>query len=100
MAPGQIRVNIFGSEYTLRADSDENYVREVAQYLDDKMREIDRSQTLKSTTRVAILAALNVADELFQERLYRKKILDQLNEESKKLNQNLAEVLSEQGLAE
>jgi len=95
MSPGQIRVNIFGSDYTLRADSDENYVREVAQFIDEKMREIDRTQTLKSTTRVAILAALNVADELFQERLYRKKLFEQLNEESKKLNQNLKEALSE-----
>lgn len=95
MAPGQIRVNIFGSEYTLRADSENNYVEEIAQYVDEKMREIDRTQTLKSTTRVAILAALNVADELFQERLYRKKLLEQLDEESKKLNHNLTEALAE-----
>jgi cell division protein ZapA len=95
MAPGQIRVNIFGSEYTLRADSENNYVEEIAEYIDEKMREIDRTQTLKSTTRVAILAALNVADELFQERLYRKKLIEQLDEESKKLNQNLTDVLAE-----
>lgn len=43
MAPGQIRVNIFGSEYTLIADNNENYVNEIAQYVDDKMREIDRA---------------------------------------------------------
>jgi len=95
MTPGQIRVNIFGSEYTLRADNDEQYVQEIAIYIDQKMREIDRTQALKSTTRVAILAALNIADELFQERIYRKKILDQINEESRKLNQNLTDVLTE-----
>jgi cell division protein ZapA len=96
MAPGQIRVNIFGSEYTLRADNDGNIVEKIAQYVDEKMREIDRNQTLKSTTRVAILAALNIAEELFQERIYRKKLLNQLNEETKKLNNELTEVLSEQ----
>ncbi len=84
MAPGQIRVNIFGSEYTLIADNNENYVNEIAQYVDDKMREIDRAQSIKSSSKIAILTALNIADELFQERIYRKKLIDQLNEESKK----------------
>ena len=64
--------------------------------MDEKMREIDRNQTLKSTTRVAILAALNIAEELFQERIYRNKLLDQLDKESKKLNNELTEVLGEQ----
>ena len=71
-------------------------VEKIAQYVDEKMREIDRNQTLKSTTRVAILAALNIAEELFQERIYRNKLLDQLDKESKKLNNELTEVLGEQ----
>ncbi|MCD4692158.1 MAG: cell division protein ZapA [Calditrichales bacterium] len=95
MAPGQIRVNIFGSEYTLIADNNENYVNEIAQYVDDKMREIDRTQSIKSSSKIAILTALNIADELFQERIYRKKLIDQLNEESKKINCSLIEVLEE-----
>jgi cell division protein ZapA len=95
MAPGQIRVNIFGSEYTLIADNNENYVNEIAQYVDDKMREIDRTQSIKSSSKIAILTALNIADELFQERIYRKKLIDQLNEKSKKINRSLIEVLEE-----
>ena len=95
MAPGQIRGNIFGSEYTLIADNNENYVNEIAQYVDDKMREIDRTQSIKSSSKIAILTALNIADELFQERIYRKKLIDQLNEESKKINHSLIEVLEE-----
>ncbi len=95
MAAGQIRVNIFGTEYTLISDNDENDVQEIAQYIDQKMREIDRNQSIKSTIKVAILAALNITDELFQERLYRQKLLDQLDEEAKRLNRELAEVLEE-----
>ncbi len=95
MAASQIRVNIFGSEYTLISDSDENYVKEIAQYIDEKMREIDKNQSIKSTAKVAILAALNITEELFQERLYRQKLLDQLDEEAKRLNRELAEVLEE-----
>ena len=95
MAAGQIRVNIFGSEYTLVSDSDENYVKEIAQYIDEKMRVIDKNHSIKSTAKVAILAALNITEELFQERLYRQKLLDQLDEEAKRLNRGLAEVLEE-----
>ena len=95
MTPEQIFVNIFGSEYTLVSDDNDTYVKNIAQYLDNKMREIDRSQNLKSTTRIAILAALNITEELFQEREYRKKLLNQVNEESKKINQSITELLEE-----
>jgi cell division protein ZapA len=70
-------------------------VKEIAQYIDEKMREIDKNQSIKSTAKVAILAALNITEELFQERLYRQKLLDQLDEEAKRLNRELAEVLEE-----
>ncbi len=95
MAAGQIRTNIFGSEYTLVSDSDEKYVKEIAQYIDEKMRAIDKNQSIKSTAKIAILAALNITEELFQERLYRQKLLDQLDEEAKRLNRELAEILEE-----
>ena len=95
MAPGQIRVNIFGSEYTLISDNNEKYVQEIAQYIDKKMREIDRTQSLKSSAKVAILAALNIADELFQERIYREKLVEQMNEEAKKINHSLADAIKD-----
>ena len=95
MAPGQIRVNIFGADYSLMSDNDEHFVKEIARYIDEKMREIDKEQSVKSSSRIAVLAALNVAEELFQERLYREKLLDQLNEETKKINRHIADVLEE-----
>jgi len=95
MAPGQIRVNIFGSEYTLLSENNDDYVKEIARYIDDKMREIDRNNQVKSTAKVAILAALNIADELYQERLYRKKLLEQINEEAKKMNRAIIDVLQD-----
>jgi len=93
MAPGQIKVNIFGAEYTLVSDDDENYVLQIAKSVDEKMREIDKSSTLKSPTKVAILSALNFAEELFQERLYREKLIDQVNEEARKMNRTLIDLL-------
>jgi cell division protein ZapA len=95
MAPKQINVNIFGSEYSLVSDDDDRFIKNIAHYLDTKMREIDRSQNLKSTARIAILAALNIAEELFQEREYREKLLNQIDEESKKMNQSIIDIIEE-----
>ena len=95
MAPGRICVNIFGSEYHLISDDDEKYVKKVAQLVDDKMREIDKVQSINSPTRVAVMTALTVADELMQEQEYRNKLSEQLNEEAKKINQQIEEYLEE-----
>lgn len=90
---GQFNVNIFGSDYTLVSDGNDEFLKNIAQYLDTKMREIDKSQNLKSVSRVAILAALNIVEELFQEREYRSKLFNQINEESKKMNHSITELL-------
>jgi cell division protein ZapA len=93
MAPGRIKVDIFGNEYSLVADNNEEYLREVAKYVDKKMRNMDKNQSFKASTKVAILAALNIADELFQERADKEKIIKRLNEKTEKMNRSLAEVL-------
>ncbi len=95
MAPGQIKVNIFGSEYSLIGDDDENSVRQIAAIVDEKMREIDHSTNITSITKIAILAALNIAEELIQERQYRDRLLEQINEEARKMNHKISELLDE-----
>lgn len=93
MSTQKIRVNIFGSEYVLKASENEEYIVNIAKYVDEKMRLIDKSNNINSKSKVAILAALNIAEELVQEREYREKLLDQINEESRKLNISLEEAL-------
>jgi len=93
MPSKQLRVNIFGSEYVLKADENEAYVKQVAEYVDEKMREIDRSQAINSNLKIAILAALNIADELLQSQEYREKLVKQIDEESRELNRSLEEAL-------
>lgn len=64
------RVEIFGTEYSVRADvgADPQYVQDIAAYVDAKMKEIAEKQKLVSSTKIAILAAINLADEIFQEK--------------------------------
>ncbi len=61
-----VKVNIYGTEYPVKGEADPEYIEEVAAYVDDKMREVARNLTVKSTTKVAVLVALNITDELFQ----------------------------------
>lgn len=61
-------VQIFGREYKIRGHADKTYIREMAKYVDDKMKELAANASLPSQDRLAILVALNIADELFQER--------------------------------
>jgi cell division protein ZapA len=61
-------VQIFGREYKIRGHADKNYIREMAKYVDDKMKELASNASLPSPDRLAILVALNIADELFQEK--------------------------------
>jgi cell division protein ZapA len=93
MSTQKIRVNIFGSEYVLKASENEEYIINIAKYVDEKMRLIDKSNAINSKSKVAILAALNIAEELAQERDYREKLIDQINEESRKLNISLEDAL-------
>ena len=64
--PGSVTVKIFGSEYTLKGDADSEYVQKVASFVDDRMNEVARSSSVASTAKVAILAAVNIADELLR----------------------------------
>ena len=93
MSTQKIRVNIFGSEYVLKASENQEYIINIAKYVDEKMRLIDKSNAINSKSKVAILAALNIAEELAQERDYREKLIDQINEESRKLNISLEDAL-------
>lgn len=61
-------VTIYGQEYTVRGGEDAEYVREVARYVDQRMQEVSRASHQVSSTKVAILAAMNITEELFRER--------------------------------
>lgn len=58
------QVEIMGESYTLRTNDDPEYVRRVARYVDAKFREIKGASPSISYIRIAVLVALNIADEL------------------------------------
>ncbi len=60
-----IEVDIFGQRLSLHGNADENYVQELAQYVEGQMNTIAGNLTTSTPTKVAILAAINIADQLF-----------------------------------
>ena len=68
MATVRATVEIFGQRLGLRADGDATRLQEIARFVDSRMREVaDRSSSV-DTVKIAVLTALNIADELFLER--------------------------------
>jgi cell division protein ZapA len=65
-ASNLVKVSILGQDYTVKAPADASYIKEVAEYVNEKMREVQESiGPDQSSTRIAILAAMNISDELF-----------------------------------
>lgn len=98
--PESVTVSIFGKEYTLRGAADADYVREVAAFVDRRMNEVARGSTVASTARVAILAAVNIADELLREQ--RRRLEDQatLEDRSEQLTRLLVREMAQDRTSE
>ena len=67
-ATGVVTVEILGQRYPIRSNLDEAYVAELASYVDEKMQTAQDRSSAGDSVRVAVLAALNIADELFRSR--------------------------------
>lgn len=62
------RVEIYGQNYNVRGEGDPAYLTELAQYVDARMREVASEVSTVDPVKIAILAALNIADELHRQR--------------------------------
>ena len=88
-----VQVQIFGHSYTIRGEADQEYILGVAAYVDRKMREITEKLPVASLSKVAILASLNIADELFKERAQSDAQQKALGTRAARLNAVLDELL-------
>ncbi len=59
----KITIHIYGQDYVVRSDDTEEFILKVANYVDDKMRKLAKSNALLSYQKIAVLTALNIADE-------------------------------------
>ena len=94
VSPGSIRVEIFDQTYHLRGP-DPEYLAKLAEYVDTKMRTVAAQASTVDSLRVAVLAALNIADELHVQRSRLNPASYQ--ERASTLSGKLDEVLGESG---
>jgi cell division protein ZapA len=73
-----IKVEIYDQAYTVRSDGDPEYLKQLAEYVDQRMREISSGTLTVDSRKVAILAALYIADELHQLRKAHEQADEQL----------------------
>lgn len=59
-------VKIFGSLYKIKGDRSKEYTEHLASYVDKKMREVANNTPNISSIKIAVLAALNIANDLFE----------------------------------
>ena len=88
----QIKITIFGQEYSVKAPADPTYIKKIAEYVDTKMREVQSGfSSTQSSNRIAILSAMNITDELFNA----KKRGDSDNNEIEQKITSLIELIDE-----
>jgi cell division protein ZapA len=69
-----VTVEVAGQKFSLKTDADDEYVKSLAAFVNDKLTEARASGRTFSTHALAILAAMNIADELFQARKKQRRV--------------------------
>lgn len=68
-----MKIDIYDQSYNVNAE-DEEYIKELAAYVDTKMREVADATHMADSLKVAVLAALNITDEMFRLRERQEKV--------------------------
>lgn len=62
----RLQITIFGQQYKILGKASSSYMRMVAGHVDDKMKQIADTNPRLDTSKIAVLAAMNIADEYFK----------------------------------
>lgn len=89
-----VRVEIYDQPYNLRG-TDAEYIFKLAEYVDTKMRAVAESTSTVDSLRLAVLAALNIADEYHLLKRQYDKIASEVNQRADHLSGALDEVLQD-----
>jgi cell division protein ZapA len=80
-----VAVQIAGIRYSLKTDEDDRWVKSLAAFVDSKIREAQKHSRTPDTQAVAVLTALQIAEELFQERRDSSELRKRIREKSQSL---------------
>ena len=80
-----VSVQIAGVKYSLKTDEDERWVKSIAAFVDGKIREAQKHGRTVDTQAVAVLTAMQIAEELFTERRATRELRKSIRERSQSL---------------
>jgi cell division protein ZapA len=84
-------VEILGQKFTISSEAEEGYILKVAGYVDGKMQELMQASKPVAKSNVAMLAALNIADELHRLKDSHEAMMNRLDQLSKRISTTLTE---------
>ena len=91
-----ISITIAGQRYTIKSDAEESYVHSLAELVDDKIRQVQKGAKAAPRDALAVLAALQIADELFRERNGRAELRRRVREKSRAMRAILARAVQDE----
>ena len=80
-----IEIKVLGQTFTVKTDADENRMQEIARFVNEKMDDLLKRTKTVSSLNVAILTALNIAEDFMKEREKRLALLKEIGMKSKDL---------------
>jgi cell division protein ZapA len=80
-----VKVSLAGQKVSLRTDAKPRYIKELADYVNSKIDQAKASQRIATTQSLALLAALTIADELFQAREDKEQLERQVRERTQRI---------------
>ena len=88
-----VRVRILDHEYLLKSDEDEEFVQQIAQFVNDKLKEIRNNTERLSEAKTAILAAFHIASDYFQLLKERDGLARDIQERARSLNYQIDSIM-------
>ncbi len=88
------KVTILGEQYRVSGDSASGSIPDLAAYVDHKISEVKQRSSIVDSRRIAVLAALNLADELMRERARTEALIGQVKARAEQLGSTLEETLT------
>ena len=90
-----VKINILGQDYLVKTSANSKYFQKIADYVNEKTQEIINSGIDEKTQqlKIAVLACLNITDELFSFKKEQNKILDEIKTKSQIILESIDEEL-------
>jgi cell division protein ZapA len=89
-----VEIEIYGQRYSLNGEADPAYIQRLAGYVDDQMRGLSRSMKTATLSKLAVLAAINIAHQLFEAERLRQQGEADVERRALSLMESIEEQLS------